>query len=88
MSYNRKQRDAKKVNNYVAKNDFNQGGFHGKSKKAKRRSENVEFSLITISALHDFNKEQSKIDHEVEREEEQRQENMFDNMSDEYYYDF
>lgn len=49
MSYNRRQVDAKKVNNYVSKNDFNRAGFHGKSKKATRRNENVELSQITLS---------------------------------------
>lgn len=38
MSYKRNQEDNKKNKNrnFVAKNDFNKGGFHGKSKKAMR----------------------------------------------------
>jgi len=35
MSFNRRTQDSKKgkVNNLVAKNDHNVGGFHGKTKK-------------------------------------------------------
>lgn len=36
MSYNRKVRDQAKQRNFVSKNDFNRGGYHGKSHKAKR----------------------------------------------------
>lgn len=49
MSYNRRQVDAKKVNNFVSKNDFNKGGFHGKSKKATRRNEKVELAQIDLT---------------------------------------
>lgn len=48
MSFNRKQQDKKKVNNFVAKNDFNKGGFHGKSTKQKRSNTKSELGKIDI----------------------------------------
>lgn len=52
MSYNRRQQDAKKMNNFVAKHDFNRGGFHGKSKKAVRRNEHVNLSQICTEDMY------------------------------------
>lgn len=38
MSFSRRREDSKrgKINNYVAKHDYNHGGAHGKSVKAQR----------------------------------------------------
>jgi len=38
MSFSRRHEDSKrgKINNYVAKHDYNHGGVHGKSVKAQR----------------------------------------------------
>ena len=48
MSFKRKQRDHQKVNNYVAKHDFNRGGFHGKTKKQQRCNLKSDLSKINL----------------------------------------
>lgn len=51
MSYNRKVRDQAKQQNFVAKHDFNRGGFHGKSHKAKRSHLNDALNKIDLNNL-------------------------------------
>lgn len=46
MSYSRKTGDKKKVNNFVAKHDFNKGGFHGKTEKAERKNYRQKLNKI------------------------------------------
>lgn len=50
MSYKRKQKDHQK-NNYVAKHDFNKGGFHEKTEKQTRGNKKSELNQI---CLNDF----------------------------------
>lgn len=51
MSYKRKMKDTAKDRNFVAKNDFNRGGFHGKSKKAERTKLNSKLHSIDLDVL-------------------------------------
>lgn len=55
MSFNRRVQDSKrgKINNLVAKNDHNIGGFHGKTKKAERTNYKQTLSQFDLDDLLD-----------------------------------
>lgn len=50
MSYNRKIKDRQKINNFVAKHDFNKGGVHTKPPKAKRHAARQHMGQIDINS--------------------------------------
>ena len=64
MSFHRKQRDHKKVNNYVAKNDFNRGGYHGKSNKQQRGNLKSDLSQIDLDNKEIWDELEEAYDHE------------------------
>lgn len=64
MSFKRKQRDHQKVNNYVAKHDFNRGGFHEKSNKQQRGNMRSDLAQIDLDDQDFWDELEEDYDHE------------------------
>jgi len=63
VSYNRRQQNSKQ-SNFVAKHDFNHGGFHGKPNKSIRRNEKADLSKIDLYDTEYWEEVQNELGHE------------------------
>jgi hypothetical protein len=64
VSFKRKQTDKQKVNNFVAKHDFNIGGYHGKSNKQQRTNQKLDLNNVDLNDPYIWEELEEEYDNE------------------------